>query len=65
MIGNTPFGPSSSMTIDEYIDYDLRQSVANYWRDRGASYTSHGNRRGGGLIPQLHIGGDIFESIFV
>lgn len=64
MIGNTPFGPSSSMTIDEYIDYDLRQSVANYWRDRGASYTSHGNRRGGGLIPQLHIGGDIFESIF-
>ncbi len=64
MIGSTPFGPSSSMSIDEYIDYDLRQSVNNYWRERGASYTSHGNRRGGGLIPQLHIGGDIFESIF-
>lgn len=64
MIGNTPFGPSSSMSIDEYIDYDLRQSISNYWRERGASYTSHGNRRGGGLIPQLHIGGDIFESIF-
>ena len=64
MIGNTPFGPSADMTIDEYIDYDLRQSINNYWRERGASYTSHGNRRGGGLIPQLHVGGDIFETIF-
>ena len=64
MIGNTPFGPSADMSIDEYIDYDLRQSINNYWRERGASYTSHGNRRGGGLIPQLHVGGDIFETIF-
>ncbi|MDD4394697.1 MAG: hypothetical protein PHQ33_02275, partial [Bacteroidales bacterium] len=63
MTGNVPFGPSSSMSVDEYIDYDLRQSVNDYWRERGASYTAHG-RRGGGLIPQLHIGGDVFESIF-
>lgn len=64
MIGNVPFGPASSMSVNEYIDYDLRNSVNDYWRDRGASYTSHGNRRGGGLIPQIHVGGDIFESIF-
>ena len=64
MIGNTPFGPSSSMSIDEYLDYDLNQSIKEYWRDKGASYTSHGNRRGGGIIPQIHVGGDIFESIF-
>ena len=48
MIGNTPFGPASDMSIEEYIDYDLKQSMKNYWRDKGASYTSHGNRRGGG-----------------
>ncbi|MBO4645783.1 MAG: cell surface protein SprA [Bacteroidales bacterium] len=64
MIGNVPFGPASSMSINEYIDYDLRNSISDYWRERGASYTSHGNRRGGGLIPQIHVGGDIFESIF-
>lgn len=64
MIGNTPFGPASSMSVDEYIDYDLRNSVRDYWRERGASHVSQGNRRGGGLIPQIHVGGDIFESIF-
>ena len=64
MIGNTPYGPSSDMSIDEYIDYDMKQSIRNYWKDKGASYTSHGNRRGGGIIPQIHVGGDIFESIF-
>ncbi len=64
MIGNTPFGPASSMSIEEYIDYDLKNSITNYWRDRGASYTSHSNRRGSGIIPQIHVGGDLFESIF-
>lgn len=64
MIGNTPFGPSSSMSVHDYIDYDLQQSIKDYWRERGASYTSAANRRGGGLIPQLHVGGDLFESIF-
>ncbi|PKP27696.1 MAG: hypothetical protein CVU02_02870, partial [Bacteroidetes bacterium HGW-Bacteroidetes-19] len=29
MIGNTPFGPTSSMDIDEYIDYDLRNETRN------------------------------------
>ncbi|MBQ7736039.1 MAG: cell surface protein SprA [Bacteroidales bacterium] len=64
MIGNTPYGPASDMSIEEYIDYDMKQAMKNYWRDKGASYTSHGNRRGGGIIPQIHVGGDIFESIF-
>lgn len=65
MIGDTPFGPTSSMDIDEYIDYDLRNETRNYWRQHGASHSSNPNRRGGGgVIPQLRIGGDIFESIF-
>lgn len=64
MIGNTPFGPASSMGIEDYIQYDMQQAVRNYWRERGASYTASANRRGGGIIPQLHIGGDLFESIF-
>lgn len=63
MTGNAPYGPGAYMDINEYVDYDLRQSIDNYWRNRGARY-SNGNRKGGGLIPELHIGGDIFESIF-
>jgi cell surface protein SprA len=63
-IGETPYGPGASMSIDEFIDYDLRQSIHDYWKSKGAGYVNPQNRRGGGLIPQLKIGGDVFESIF-
>lgn len=63
MTGNTPFGPGAYMDVNEYIDYDLRKSINDYWHNHSSSYNG-GNRRGGGLIPELHIGGDIFESIF-
>ena len=61
--GNVPFGPGAYMDINEYIDYDLQQSIENYWHSNsvGASGKRSG---GGGLIPELHIGGDLFESIF-
>ena len=51
------------MDVNEYIDYDLRKSINDYWHNHSSSYKG-GNRKGGGLIPELHIGGDIFESIF-
>ena len=65
MTGSTPFGPSSYMDIKEYIDYDLQQSIHDYWQNQSRSLGAKGNSRtGSGLIPQLHIGGDIFEGIF-
>lgn len=63
MTGNTPFGPGAYMDVNEYIDYDLRKSIDDYWHNHSSSYAG-GNRKGGGLIPELHVGGDIFESIF-
>ena len=63
MTGNRPFGPGAYMDVNEYVGYDLRQSINDYWYNHSTSYGG-GNRRGGGIIPQLHIGGDIFESIF-
>lgn len=65
MTGSVQYGPSSSMDINEYIDYDLRTQTRNYFRERGATHSSNPNMRGGGgLIPQLKIGGDLFEGIF-
>lgn len=64
MTGETPYGPGAYMDVNEYIGYDLRQSIDDYWYNHSASSYTGGNRRGGGLIPELHIGGDIFESIF-
>ena len=65
MTGNTPFGPGAYMNVNEYIDYNLQQSIHDYWQNQSRSIGSSGNSRtGSGLIPQLHIGGDIFEGIF-
>ena len=65
MTGNTPFGAGAYMDVKEYIDYDLQQSIHDYWQNQSRSIGAKGNSRtGSGLIPQLHIGGDIFEGIF-
>ena len=64
-IGSTSFGPAASMNVSEYLGYDLQQEIRNYWREKGANYVSGPNRRGGGgIIPQLRVGGDVFETIF-
>lgn len=64
MTGNSPFGPGASMDINEFIDYDLQQSIHDYWQNQSKSIGNGNSRTGSGLIPQLHIGGDIFEGIF-
>lgn len=64
MTGNTPFGPGGAMDINEYIKYDLRHSIKDYWKSKGARYAGGPNARGSGLIPQIKVGGEIFESIF-
>ena len=63
-IGNTNYGPGASMDINEFIDYDLQKSIEEYWRENGVHFSDGRSRRGGGLIPKLHIGGDVFEGIF-
>ncbi len=34
MIGSTPYGPGAYMDVNEYIDYDLRQEINRYWREK-------------------------------
>ncbi|MBQ1819602.1 MAG: hypothetical protein II120_05315, partial [Bacteroidales bacterium] len=65
MTGDSPFGPGAYMNINEYINYDLQQSIHDYWQNQSRSIGGGPvSRRGSGIIPQLHIGGDIFEGIF-
>lgn len=64
MTGSVPYGPGTYMDINEYIDYDLRKSIDDYWYNHSTSYAGGNRRGGGGLIPELHIGGDLFEGIF-
>ncbi len=60
-IGGRPYGPPQIMSFDEYKQYDIDQGLKKYWNERAAT-TNQGST--GGLIPQLKIGGEVFETIF-
>ncbi len=64
MTGNTPFGPAGTMDMNEYIKYDMRNAIKDYWKSKGAGYAGGPNARGSGIIPQIKVGGEVFETIF-
>ncbi len=61
-IGDLDYRNPTYMSFDEYQDYELKNSVSNYWRERSQSST--GVRSGDGIIPPIYIGGKFFETIF-
>ncbi|MFO7723891.1 MAG: cell surface protein SprA, partial [Bacteroidales bacterium] len=60
-IGESTIGNPVSVSFDDYILFNFRQSQDRYWRDR-ARLDGPGDR--GGLIPKLTIPGDAFAGIF-
>ena len=60
-VGDTPIGTPTSMTFQEYRDYDFDQSIRKYWNQRARSESFEHNSS---LVPQLHVGGDVFDKIF-
>jgi cell surface protein SprA len=61
-MGQLNYRTPYSMTLDDYMKYDLDRSIDNYWRERAGA--TGPNARGEGIIPQIYIGGEAFEAIF-
>lgn len=60
-MGEMDYRPPTYMTLDEYREYELGQSVQDYWRER-ASAAGVGGKDG--IIPSLYIGGKAFDKVF-
>jgi cell surface protein SprA len=60
-MGDTEYRPPTYMTLDEYREYDLKNSVDDYWRERSKA-AGVGTRSG--IIPSIYIGGKAFDRIF-
>ncbi|MDR1459720.1 MAG: cell surface protein SprA, partial [Bacteroidales bacterium] len=60
-IGSLNDGPSSNLSLKEYLDYDIQKSLKQYWRER-AGVTA--DRESSGIIPQIRVPSEIFENIF-
>ncbi len=60
-MGQLDYRPPLRMDMKEYRQFDEKKSVEDYWIERRAS-SAAGTQDG--IIPQIHIGGKVFDKIF-
>ena len=60
-IGSLDYRNPASFSFDEYRKWDTRRALDSYWRERANSATGATRL---GVIPQLHIGGQLFDRVF-
>jgi len=60
-IGDLDYRNPASFTFDEYLKWDTRRALDSYWSER-ANSNSGATRLG--VIPQLRIGGELFDRVF-
>lgn len=61
-IGSLDYRKPASLSFDEYRNWDTKRALDSYWRERANSAGAASGQ--GGIIPQLHIGGELFDRIF-
>jgi len=61
-MGDLDYRNPTSMSFDEYRDWEMRNSLQSYWREKVK--TEGGVDRGDGIIPTIYIGSKVFETIF-
>jgi len=60
-VGDIPIGTPYEMSLEDYMQYDLQNSVDNYWKNR---IKQDGLAQNNSVIPKLHIGSKAFSTIF-
>jgi len=61
-LGDMDYRTPYTMSLDEYLKYDLDRSIESYWAERAKA--AGANATGDGIIPQIYIGSEAFEKIF-
>ncbi|MBP6697206.1 MAG: cell surface protein SprA, partial [Flavobacteriales bacterium] len=59
--GGFDYRPPMSMSLDEYLQYDMEKAMETYWLDKSTSETERATK---GLIPALNVKGELFDRIF-
>ncbi|MEQ8908286.1 MAG: cell surface protein SprA [Vicingaceae bacterium] len=60
-IGNTDYRAPSQMSLDEYLEYDMKESQRDFWRKKANAETLNESQ---GFRPQLNVKGELFDRIF-
>ncbi|NTW31770.1 MAG: cell surface protein SprA, partial [Bacteroidetes bacterium] len=60
-IGDYDITPPSTMSFNDFKNYDTDKSLKEYWQERT---NTNGFLKGKSIIPKIHIGGEAFDKIF-
>ena len=60
-MGNLNYRSPFSMGFNEYQKYALKKSESDYWKER---INTSGNDSRAGILPAIHVGGEVFDRIF-
>ena len=60
-VGDMVIGTPVYISFEDYFQYDMDRSLQNYWREKT---TPQAFERRDGLIPEIYIGGELFDRIF-
>ncbi len=60
-----PFRPSESMSIKEYLDYDMAKSYKDFWnKRRQEEIEEKTEEKGGGFRPEIDLNNEVIDRIF-
>lgn len=62
-IGDLNYRPTTSMTYDEFMEYQDRQILREYWKDKSAALDGESAVSGRNLIPPIYVS-PVFDRIF-
>ncbi len=60
-IGDRVVGRPRYIGFEEYLEYDMDRSLRKYWDEKSKPQAFE---RGDGVIPQIYVGGEVFDRIF-
>jgi cell surface protein SprA len=60
-VGDRMIGRPVYISFEDYLAYDFDHALQQYWRDKA---TPQGFERREGVIPEIYVGGELFDRIF-
>jgi len=60
-VGDFTYRTPTPMTAGEYMNFQNKKGIQNYWQERSQQRTSTAT---GSVIPQIYVGGKVFDQIF-
>ncbi len=60
-MGDHVIGRPQYINFDDFLEYDMDRSLRRYWHERSQPQDFE---RDDGIIPQIYVGGEVFDRIF-